>query len=460
MSVFTPLQEAQIDGVVTGDILLVFIATRTETHSIVGTGSARLLYVTEVLRQDSLGRTKNVSVVDIDEATFPGGADSYYLVGDQCIRPRHPDGELFEDPGELPERVSQILGDRASFCSLGRQYELELECVLHPAHEVRVNPNADLVRYAMNDHDCAYCNIGQGFIPSSLLNDALERGITTRPLEEATALPPLCPFCMGAALSDEHEVFVAAWLRQQRHDMDEVLELLDHIKILNALRQALRWNSMICVASDWLITQEQLDEGRRWLEMRDEPIEPEYEYCPTPTDPDFVDNLPMMVFTPFTAGMIESDRCMICLDDFTQGSTIVQLPCKHHFDNVCIKEWLWTGNTCPTCRYVMPEADAVSEEEDEGSSANGDVLESEEEDDGDDVRTRRGEVRPSLGRRRREERDVYGTRDLVDDGEVEDNHGMADAGFVDDEGYADDDEGAGSEVDYPASETSSDGDDL
>ncbi|XP_069744958.1 E3 ubiquitin-protein ligase TTC3 isoform X2 [Narcine bancroftii] len=50
------------------------------------------------------------------------------------------------------------------------------------------------------------------------------------------------------------------------------------------------------------------------------------------------------------------EPCIICHDDLTPDSTWM-LQCKHHFHQVCIKKWLKTNRSCPTCRVhaLLPE---------------------------------------------------------------------------------------------------------
>ncbi|XP_030638708.1 uncharacterized protein LOC115819286 [Chanos chanos] len=50
--------------------------------------------------------------------------------------------------------------------------------------------------------------------------------------------------------------------------------------------------------------------------------------------------------------------CLICHDDLRKGSGGVrELHCTHSFHSECIEEWLWTKQSCPTCRVhvAMPE---------------------------------------------------------------------------------------------------------
>ncbi|XXG55466.1 hypothetical protein AAC387_Pa03g3131 [Persea americana] len=56
--------------------------------------------------------------------------------------------------------------------------------------------------------------------------------------------------------------------------------------------------------------------------------------------------LPSRVFD----GMSSSYKCTICLDEFSLGMTVTQLPCLHDFHLRCIETWLNKTNKCPLCR--------------------------------------------------------------------------------------------------------------
>ena len=47
-------------------------------------------------------------------------------------------------------------------------------------------------------------------------------------------------------------------------------------------------------------------------------------------------------------------NCSICQDAFDINTTIKQLPCNHLFHPECVATWLRINNTCPNCRYVIP----------------------------------------------------------------------------------------------------------
>lgn len=42
--------------------------------------------------------------------------------------------------------------------------------------------------------------------------------------------------------------------------------------------------------------------------------------------------------------------CSICLDDFSEGMSLVQLECGHMYHLKCIDDWLIRQSSCPLCR--------------------------------------------------------------------------------------------------------------
>ncbi|CAN8268690.1 unnamed protein product [Cochlearia groenlandica] len=50
----------------------------------------------------------------------------------------------------------------------------------------------------------------------------------------------------------------------------------------------------------------------------------------------------------------EKTDCSICLSVMKVGAEATTLPCKHHFHNICIVNWLKTSHCCPMCRFALP----------------------------------------------------------------------------------------------------------
>ncbi|KAG6525415.1 hypothetical protein ZIOFF_015371 [Zingiber officinale] len=59
----------------------------------------------------------------------------------------------------------------------------------------------------------------------------------------------------------------------------------------------------------------------------------------------------------------EPGVCSICLDDFNIMTRVLEMPCRHIFHNDCLREWLTRSNTCPLCRFTLPnmQSSAVTE---------------------------------------------------------------------------------------------------
>ncbi|KAG0055196.1 hypothetical protein BGZ83_009373 [Gryganskiella cystojenkinii] len=68
-------------------------------------------------------------------------------------------------------------------------------------------------------------------------------------------------------------------------------------------------------------------------------------------------------------------ECSVCKDEFVEQDACLQLKCKHIFHEDCIKPWLKTSATCPTCRSsLLPESEETLRQppqDSTGSSASG-----------------------------------------------------------------------------------------
>lgn len=52
----------------------------------------------------------------------------------------------------------------------------------------------------------------------------------------------------------------------------------------------------------------------------------------------------------FTKKNEEEVTCPICLEEFNEDESVIELPCKHVFHKECIKKWFENNHSCPTCR--------------------------------------------------------------------------------------------------------------
>lgn len=62
-----------------------------------------------------------------------------------------------------------------------------------------------------------------------------------------------------------------------------------------------------------------------------------------------------------SGGALERDCCPICLDGFTAGGALLELPCRHRFHLECGRGWFGKRRTCPTCRRSAAAGEAAGE---------------------------------------------------------------------------------------------------
>ena len=46
--------------------------------------------------------------------------------------------------------------------------------------------------------------------------------------------------------------------------------------------------------------------------------------------------------------------CAVCLQEMIAEELAVRLPCEHIFHEDCVRQWLTSQHTCPTCRAPLP----------------------------------------------------------------------------------------------------------
>lgn len=57
--------------------------------------------------------------------------------------------------------------------------------------------------------------------------------------------------------------------------------------------------------------------------------------------------------------IVKKDReCSICQEDFLEGESVLKLPCRHLYHEVCVMRWLESHTTCPVCRKDFPSEEA------------------------------------------------------------------------------------------------------
>ncbi|CAO3570520.1 unnamed protein product [Mortierella alpina] len=62
-------------------------------------------------------------------------------------------------------------------------------------------------------------------------------------------------------------------------------------------------------------------------------------------------------------------ECSVCKDEFTKEDTCLKLGCNHIFHDDCIKPWLKTNGSCPTCRFsLVPETTPAEDRPEDNST--------------------------------------------------------------------------------------------
>lgn len=74
---------------------------------------------------------------------------------------------------------------------------------------------------------------------------------------------------------------------------------------------------------------------------------------------DFATHLPHRIVT---AEEMSDETCCICLDNYSDGDEITELPCKHFFHKACVIPWLTERDcVCPICKRDPMNPDSATE---------------------------------------------------------------------------------------------------
>lgn len=46
----------------------------------------------------------------------------------------------------------------------------------------------------------------------------------------------------------------------------------------------------------------------------------------------------------------EENKCMICMEEFSEGDMLRTLPCLHRYHRQCVDQWLNRASSCPICK--------------------------------------------------------------------------------------------------------------
>ncbi|CAK6435270.1 unnamed protein product [Pipistrellus nathusii] len=82
------------------------------------------------------------------------------------------------------------------------------------------------------------------------------------------------------------------------------------------------------------------------------------DHLPPPAAKTAVESLPRTVIRDSRPEL----KCPVCLLEFEEEETAIEMPCHHLFHSNCILPWLSKTNSCPLCRHELPTDDDTYEE--------------------------------------------------------------------------------------------------
>ncbi len=97
------------------------------------------------------------------------------------------------------------------------------------------------------------------------------------------------------------------------------------------------WRRILCLASPPTAMEEEL------------PTQAPFPPSPSSVSLPPSSSSPLSVPLPVSPTLSDPQSCVICIEDFTRGTDVRQLPCGHMFHLPCVDPWLLRfASTCPT----------------------------------------------------------------------------------------------------------------
>ncbi|KAG0482642.1 hypothetical protein HPP92_010726 [Vanilla planifolia] len=83
---------------------------------------------------------------------------------------------------------------------------------------------------------------------------------------------------------------------------------------------------------------------------------------PPPASTSSIDALPTVSIAE--AHLRDGSQCPVCKEEFSVGEEAREMPCRHVYHSDCLIPWLQLHNTCPVCRFRLPDNGSAGGEQD------------------------------------------------------------------------------------------------
>jgi hypothetical protein len=77
-----------------------------------------------------------------------------------------------------------------------------------------------------------------------------------------------------------------------------------------------------------------------------------YEAKSNPIDPVRLQSINKFVYRE-GEHQLPTSSCIICLEDFHNLDSVINLNCRHIYHSLCIHRWFKDNNTCPMCKAIV-----------------------------------------------------------------------------------------------------------
>ncbi|KAK0944793.1 hypothetical protein LTR29_003806 [Friedmanniomyces endolithicus] len=254
------------------------------------------------------------------------------------------------------------------------------------AYTIHVNPTGDEIRSLHvsdgGSHICTDCN--NGFIDTLAdLAELVDSSIYASPALMNHQI--VCPVCIGLPLLMEQQALRATLDHTSYVDLSAVVDWSGR---LASRRTQLGYPFHQFDEREWgylfddMPPSDHSDESD-FEQLSAEMMDPNTDVPMQPASPAAIAALPRKKFAEVENPGRAGESCLICQEEFEEGSGVVEMPCGHVFhDGECVEQWLGTvSHRCPSCRAELPVAEAEAGEGGEVGEGEGEEHEDDEDDD-------------------------------------------------------------------------------